>query len=288
MDSDISRRYYKKYMPKVLGDYVAMTFTIVTIHVIALFELFVVLPYIDHDGSKFYWLHAIMGVFIYINVMTSMYLTITTDATSGSVILPSILKPDWRFCAACEANSPPRSFHCWACKVCILRRDHHCVFTGNCIGHANQRFYMTMILYLWIAASYCTFLNMDYTFEVLGGLNWRSMITMIMPMMAWLFGISATFNFTVCFISSTCLIGFFLLATLIGYHMINIVSGQTVHERAICCKDYDLGFKRNLEVVFGRKWVLAWLSPWVSSPLPSDGIVHRKKNQPAVETVKDL
>ena len=274
-------------MPKMLADRIALVFTLVCIHLIGLFELFVVLPYIDPDRSDTFWLHTTVGVLIYINVITSLLKTISTDTTSGSTVLPSILKPGWRFCSCCEANSPPRSFHCWACKSCILKRDHHCVFTGNCIGFANHRYYITLVLYLWFAASYCTFLNMDYTWEVLGGFNWKSLLTMVMPMVSWMLGLSLTFTFTVSFISSTCIISFFLLGTLLAYSMLNIINAQTVHERAVGSREFDLGWKSNIEVALGKNWQYCWISPWISSPLPGDGIAFRKKNM-TIENVKDM
>ena len=280
-------QFHRRYLPKMWGDRAALIFTVICIHIIGLFELLVVLPYIDPDRANTFWLHTAVGVFIYVNVMGSLAKTIGTDTTSGSTVLPSILKPGWRFCSACEANAPPRSFHCWACKSCILKRDHHCIFTGNCIGFANHRYYVTMVLYLWFAASYCTFLNMDYTWEVLGGFNWKSLLTMVMPMVSWLLGLSLTFTFTVSFISSTCIISFFLLGTLFVYSLINILNGQTVHERAMGIKEFDIGWKGNIEVVFGKNWNICWLSPWISSPLYGDGITFRKKNMP-VENVKDM
>lgn len=243
MDNILRGSKYRKYMPKVFGDVIAMSFTLIVMHFIALFELFVILPSIDGNMSSTFWLHTAAGLFLYGSIISCFILTIMTDATSGSTVLPSILKPGWRYCAACEANSPPRSYHCWACKICILRRDHHCMFTGNCIGHTNQRYFMTMIFYYWLAASYCTFLNMDYTWEILGGYNWKSIFTMIMPLMSWILGLSETYNFSISFVSSTCLIAFFLLATLFAYHMLNIMSGQTIHESAVKCKDFDRGWQ---------------------------------------------
>ncbi len=38
----------------------------------------------------------------------------------------------WKWCEKCEQNQPPRAHHCKVCDVCVLKRDHHCFFTGKC------------------------------------------------------------------------------------------------------------------------------------------------------------
>lgn len=54
-------------------------------------------------------------------------------------------------CARC-ASSPPKPTemsHCRACKDCVFYMDHHCPFTGGCIG-ANNFIYFILFL------GYCT------------------------------------------------------------------------------------------------------------------------------------
>ena len=36
-----------------------------------------------------------------------------------------------RWCRRCEAFKPPRAHHCKTCKRCIMKMDHHCVWTGR-------------------------------------------------------------------------------------------------------------------------------------------------------------
>ena len=43
----------------------------------------------------------------------------------------------------------------------------------------------------------------------------------------------------------------------------------------------------NIETVFGKRWRVAWLSPFISSSLPSDGISFSKRNG-ILENVKDI
>ncbi len=36
---------------------------------------------------------------------------------------------------------------CKVCKKVILKRDHHCFFTGNCIGNRNMRYFIMFSIY---------------------------------------------------------------------------------------------------------------------------------------------
>jgi len=45
----------------------------------------------------------------------------------------------WRYCDHCESYRPPDAVHCSSCDVCISGYDHHCPWTGKCVGSANHR-----------------------------------------------------------------------------------------------------------------------------------------------------
>lgn len=42
-----------------------------------------------------------------------------------------------RWCRKCSAYKPPRAHHCKTCGRCVLKMDHHCPWTANCVGHGN-------------------------------------------------------------------------------------------------------------------------------------------------------
>ena len=45
-------------------------------------------------------------------------------------------------CVHCDLYRPPNASHCYECNVCITDLDHHCPWTGKCIGKKNlYRFY---------------------------------------------------------------------------------------------------------------------------------------------------
>jgi palmitoyltransferase ZDHHC9/14/18 len=46
--------------------------------------------------------------------------------------------------------------HCSNCEVCIIKHDHHCIWTGKCIGKNNIYFFFIFIfsLFLFILISF--------------------------------------------------------------------------------------------------------------------------------------
>lgn len=66
-----------------------------------------------------------------------------------------------------------RSHHCPLCKMCVLRKDHHCFITGACVGLGNQ---VCELLFLY----FCNFLNFQRYFMVF--LFWCAIgLTIAMP-----------------------------------------------------------------------------------------------------------
>ncbi|KAI9224408.1 DHHC palmitoyltransferase-domain-containing protein [Blastocladiella britannica] len=53
---------------------------------------------------------------------------------------------DAHFCLTCLALRPVRSKHCKQCDRCVIRFDHHCPWTWNCIGGSNHRYFMLLLI----------------------------------------------------------------------------------------------------------------------------------------------
>lgn len=51
-----------------------------------------------------------------------------------------------RYCTVCNVEQPIRSKHCKDCKRCVAMYDHHCPWTGNCVGEKNHCFFYTFLI----------------------------------------------------------------------------------------------------------------------------------------------
>jgi hypothetical protein len=52
-----------------------------------------------------------------------------------------------RVCVFCKIARPPKTQHCYSCDVCVENLDHHCPWTGKCIGKNNiHSFYFFLAL----------------------------------------------------------------------------------------------------------------------------------------------
>eukprot|EP01061_Rhynchopus_euleeides_P015612 TRINITY_DN26593_c0_g1_i1.p1 TRINITY_DN26593_c0_g1~~TRINITY_DN26593_c0_g1_i1.p1 ORF type:complete len:335 (+),score=103.46 TRINITY_DN26593_c0_g1_i1:124-1128(+) len=67
-----------------------------------------------------------------------------------------------RFCKTCWAWKPPRAHHCHFCGTCVLKMDHHCPWINGCVGHFNQKFFMNMLIYIWLATAQVSVLILLY------------------------------------------------------------------------------------------------------------------------------
>ena len=139
------------------------------------------------------------------------------------VLISLYLVSGWRFCATCEANAPPRSFHCFLCKKCILKRDHHCVFSGNCIGHSSQRYFIGFLVWCWVAGVYANIVTFPFTWSVLGDITLLHIFEFIFPLFCYILGqVGSLYEVYVCIHSILLIIVTSLLTGLLGYHLQNI------------------------------------------------------------------
>ncbi|KAG2770531.1 hypothetical protein JG687_00014776 [Phytophthora cactorum] len=60
----------------------------------------------------------------------------------------------YTFCDHCDSYRPEGALHCMDCRVCIEEYDHHCPWTGKCVGKGNIRYFYWWLLFLVLAFVY--------------------------------------------------------------------------------------------------------------------------------------
>lgn len=59
-----------------------------------------------------------------------------------------------RWCRKCALYKPPRAHHCKTCNRCVLKMDHHCPWTGNCVGHGNFPHFLRFLAWVVFTTGY--------------------------------------------------------------------------------------------------------------------------------------
>lgn len=295
-------KFRSRPFPRTINDWATTLFLALAIPITYWFELWIILPELFSTDSIFYYLNFILGTFVMFGIMSNMAAMMLCNT---SIVGRKITRPPkgnaalWKFCAACESLSPPRARHCTTCRVCILKRDHHCMFTGNwminsfhyliidtngvheltlplygissgcCIGHYNQRYFIHLLFYLCIGATYSSILN-SYFLWFLHSDEFRNGVTLIkivFPLAMLMYDTSIIQGYLLMYLLN--IVGAAFGGFLLYYHMRNILRGCLTHETI---RQFDVGPIENIRIVFGERWYLTWISPFVESKLPFDGI----------------
>lgn len=271
----------KNVWPRTLSDFFSMSFILTIVPIIYWFELWVVLPALHENGSLPYTLHFIFGNFIMVNIVGNFTYTVFCDTSTRRDIMPisaANTRDGWRLCTACETLAPPRSWHCPTCNVCILKRDHHCIFTGCCVGHFNHRYFVMLLIYLFIATAYSFYYNNFFIWSRIRFEFPMSIIKIVLPLAIFVFGFDGSINQFYLLLYIVSAVGMLYTAVLCIYHVSLVLNGNVANESNKKIRTYDLGWKQNIKEVFGERWYLTWVLPYIKSQLPHNGVIWSTSN----------
>uniref|UniRef100_A0A0N5AQ36 Palmitoyltransferase n=1 Tax=Syphacia muris TaxID=451379 RepID=A0A0N5AQ36_9BILA len=251
--------------------------------VLAVLILLLVLPlgFLIELFMGWYWRTIILfllGVNAYLNV----YKMKSIGPNGSTFELPAIMKPGFHYCYNCQINMPSRSHHCPVCDKCAFRRDHHCSFAAVCVGHFNQRYFIAAVANLWITTFVVLTWNWTFMWSRLGTLGVLQYWQILLPHLALFFRFISIYQFF-------CVMVFVLTATTLMFltylaaaQLFCLYRGQTRVEYLLDIHAYNLGFMENVRQALGRRWFLTFISPFISSPLDSDGLSFYTKQAPSV------
>ncbi|OXU27292.1 hypothetical protein TSAR_004453 [Trichomalopsis sarcophagae] len=265
----------RKILPRTASDILSTTFLLIIVPLLYWFELWVVLPNLYESGSAMYIFHFCLGSFIMINIVGNFTYTVLSDTSTQRVVVPTSkmnIKEGWRLCAVCTSIAPPRSWHCTTCDTCILKRDHHCIFTACCVGHYNHRYFLMFIFYLFVATVYSFAYNNFFIWSRIHFEFPMTIVKLVFPVAIFIFGFDGSMEQFYLMLYIVTVIGMLFTGALCVYHFNLLFNGCTSDERNKKNYSYSLGWKQNIKEVFGDKWYLVWLMPYVPSKLPQDGV----------------
>lgn len=155
------------------------------------------------------------------------------------------------YCTKCAHSRPARAHHCHICRRCVLKMDHHCPWVANCVGARNYKYFYLFVSYAFLD---CMLTVVAIILKIGNPLSSDNPY-------------STTISFTMGFVMAVAFCISLLL--FVALHGVLILRGQTTLELgSLTDFPYNLGWKRNIQAVFGTSWI--WC--WIPTPGPCHGV----------------
>jgi len=215
----------------------------------------------------------------FVSLLFAFYQCVMTD--------PGVVPPNWgfymgdetkrrRYCKMCNVWKPDRTHHCSICNRCILNMDHHCPWINNCVGFYNRKFFIQLLVYVYLSLAVVVLFTIPELFSRVASLLSAS-ISGNTSLDAIIY------NVTSLVIGLAFVMAILLICTLtnfIVFHMKLVLENFTTIENLEreegARSKFDIGHRRNWEQVFGSNAWMWWLPmhTQVSRPI-GDGVRWR-------------
>ncbi|MEQ2212431.1 Palmitoyltransferase zdhhc22 [Xenoophorus captivus] len=183
--------------------------------------------------------HMAAFLFLMFNALGNYIMTIKYPAESANETAIPVCSPHCSDKVDAHYLLNGRHF-CKLCRKVIFRRDHHCFFTGNCIGNKNMRYFIMFCIYTSCTCMYSlvlgvAFLTVEYSISFENPLTFLTLLPFS----------------TGYFFMGFCCQQVLLVAR--GQTWCQMQRGELVENRS--------PWRANLKDVFGARWILGLILP---------------------------
>ncbi|NWU98358.1 ZDH22 Palmitoyltransferase, partial [Upupa epops] len=213
-------------------------------------------------------LHGALFLFLSANVLGNYILVIQSspeDLSKGlNLGKGSKVMAEWLDGSKSPDSALPSTHFCRLCARVTQRHDHHCFFTGNCIGNRNMRNFIMFCLYTSLACLDSLVAGMAYISVALSMsfANPLAFFTLLPHSISQFFsGALLSYEMFVILMLYLWLGIGLACAGFCCHQMLLILRGQTRHQVRKGMVVRARPWKENLQDVFGKRWLLGLLFP---------------------------
>uniref|UniRef100_A0A3P9HDY3 Palmitoyltransferase n=1 Tax=Oryzias latipes TaxID=8090 RepID=A0A3P9HDY3_ORYLA len=223
-----------------------------------------IFPYPETSLMVSSTLHTVLVLFLMFNALGNYIMTIIYPAESANETVIPVCSPHCSDKVDAHYLLNGRHF-CKLCKKIILKRDHHCFFTGNCIGNKNMRYFLMFCIYTSCTCLYSlvlgvAFLTVEYSISFENPLTFLTLLPL--SVCSFFMGtISGLQLFLVLMLNVWLGIGL-VCAGFCSQQMLLVARGQTwcQMQRGELVRNCS-NWRANLKHVFGTRWILGLILP---------------------------
>lgn len=159
-------------------------------------------------------------------------------------------------CQKCCSIKPDRAHHCSVCDRCIRRMDHHCPWVNNCVGEANQKYFVLFTMYIALLSFHALYWGI-WQFVLCVGKEWHNCSNLGPP----------GTTLMLIFLMFEAILFAIFTSVMFGTQLSAICSDETAIEslKRSSGEDRQKGssWKKNMQSVFGGPCSIRWLNPLV-------------------------